>query len=59
MEKCKYVIITGGDAVPYGATVAYLPDSYECDNPNVPDEFIDSDDFSCDSSCPYYITEEQ
>jgi hypothetical protein len=33
---CKYVIISGGDIVPYGSGGAQLPAYYECDNPGVP-----------------------
>lgn len=54
--KCKHVIITGGDFVPYGMGSVQLPDYSECDNPTVPEDEIDY--LPCDESCPYFEAEE-
>ena len=56
MSRCKHAIITGGDCVPYGSTVAYLPDFAECDNPAVPEDKID--DLECGETCPYFEAED-
>ena len=52
MSKCKHAIVSGGDYVPYGSSGAYLPETFECDNPAVPTH--EEDELICSENCPYH-----
>lgn len=41
-DKCSYLVMEGGDRVPFGSTWATLPVSKYCDCPDVPDDEIDA-----------------
>lgn len=41
-DMCDFQVCEGGDCVPYGSGVAYLPVSKYCGCPDVPEDQIDA-----------------
>lgn len=41
-SNCEHYITTGGDMVPYGGTSVPLPDSIECDCPDISEDEVDA-----------------